>query len=73
MTHQKKLISSRLRSLSSTTLDKSKLDTAQSSIATLLTLLANSLKSTAKLTEELVRKLKKNLNSSSLVMPLWSL
>jgi hypothetical protein len=63
MTHQKKLISSRLRSLSSTTLDKSKLDTAQSSIATLLTLLANSLKSTAKLTEEQVKSLKKNPNS----------
>jgi len=71
--HQKKLKNSKLRSLSSITLDKFKMDIAQSLIATLLILLANSMKFTAKLIEEQARKLKKNLNLSSLVMPLWSL
>jgi len=48
----RKLITSSLRSSYSTTLDKSKLDILQCSIATLHTLLANSLNYKAKLIEE---------------------
>merc|ERR1712039_340282 len=51
-----------------TTLTRSETDTPQFWIATLL---ANSKPSSLKLTEELVKPLKKTQNSSNPVMPLW--
>ena len=61
-----------LRSSLLTTLDKSETDIPPSLIATPPTLPASSLKSNQRMTEELVKSLKRNPNSSRLVMPLWS-
>merc|ERR1711970_1143343 len=69
---QKKLNPSTLKSSYSTTPVKSKTVTPQSSIATLLTLLANSVKCWKKSTDVPVRRWKTSQLRSSLVMPLLS-
>jgi hypothetical protein len=71
-TQQRILPTSLLKLLFSTIQDKSKRVMPQSSIATLLILLANSMKLKAKSTEELVKLLKLNQRQLNQEMLLWS-